>query len=85
MGNSDVFGVFMLNCVFAGIAERAYLLCPGRGRDGGKCSNKLGKLCSLKVNGVLRCLAKWKLSGIKFVSEGKSCNSKYRTPYTQKF
>ena len=56
---------------FAGIAERAYLLSPGRSRDGGKCSNKLGKLCSLKVHGVLRCLAKWKLDKIKFVSEGR--------------
>ena len=65
------FGVFMLNCVFAGIVEQAYLLCPGRIGDGGKCSNKLGKLCSLKVHGVLRCLAKWKLGGIKFVSKGR--------------
>ena len=56
---------------FAGIAERAYLLCPGRSSDSGKCSNKLGKLCSLKVHGVLRCLAKWKLDKIKFVSEGR--------------
>ena len=63
----------MLNCVFAGIAERAYLLCPGRSRDGGKCSNKLGKLCSLKVHGVMRCLAKWKLDEIKFVNEGRLC------------
>ena len=67
--------IYVELCFFPGIAERAYLLCPGRSSDSGKCSNKLGKLCSLKVHGVLRCLAKWKLDEIKFVNEGRLCAS----------